>query len=133
MAIPVLEKYEFVPNEADLPLPLAIRLITQIVCENLPQTRTIASVEIIDNTPEPTDLITPFLMQALEDLPLVQSEAKIFCPNPIEIKDASVVSNGNLQAEAKIYTVIVGTNLLEKNQVGQYLMISIPCDYEQYL
>lgn len=128
LSTPVLECYEFVPNEMELPLPLSVRLNTQIVCENLSLTRIVASLEIVDEstTTDPeTLLLTPWLKEALGDLPLVQSDAKVFSANAFEAKDINVVTNGNLKAEPKIYTVVIGTKLLEKKEVSAYCKMFI--------
>lgn len=122
LATPVLEYFEFISNEAELPLNLSVRLNTQIICENFASFRALSSLEILD-TPVNTDaenlgLLTTILMEVLEDTPLVQSEAKIFSPTALEIKDVNVVTNGNLRAEAKAYALIMGTKLLEKEQVS---------------
>lgn len=120
LATPVLEYFEFISNDTELPLNLSLRLNAQILCENFSTFRTLPSLEILD-TPISTDteneLLTTMLMEILEDIPLVQSEPKVFSPTALEIKDVNVVTNGNLKSEPKIYALIMGTKLLEKKQV----------------
>lgn len=120
LATPVLEYFEFISNETELPLNLSIRLNAQILCENFSTFRTLPSLEILD-TPISTDtengLLTTMLIEVLEDIPLVQSEAKVFSPTALEIENVNVVTNGNLKAEPKIYGLIIGTKLLENKQV----------------
>lgn len=120
LAIPVLETYEFVPNEANLPLDLSLRVNAQIIVENSSLTRTFPSLEVLDsgaNEESQNFLLTPILMDIIKDFPMVQSDAKVLSPKPLEVKDVNVVNNSNLRAEAKAYALVIGTNLLKNNQV----------------
>lgn len=120
LATPVLETHVFVPYETELPAHLSVRVNAQIIGENALTVKSLPTLEILDSTtgtdPE-IPLLTPALVAAVGDLPVVQSEAKVFSVTPLDLKDVVVVNNGNLRAEEKAYFLIIGTKLLQNKQV----------------
>lgn len=112
---PVLEKYEFVPNEAtDLSLEQSVRVNLQIVLENMPTIK-VKVVELLDGSDE-VQVIAPIVHKVLSDMPLIQPEITVLSKNHLDLPNVTVV-NKNLASETDCHLVI-GTNLLNRNIVS---------------
>nr|CAI5861058.1 unnamed protein product [Callosobruchus analis] len=84
LGVPVLEKYEFVPNEAFLDLKQSVRVNMQIILENTLMYK-IKGVEVVDEyTDKEAELITPITHTVLEDQPLIAPILKILSKTPID-------------------------------------------------
>lgn len=111
---PVLEKYVFVPNEATLNYRDSIRVILQIVLENI-HTVKIKIVEIVDKKMDDVPL-TQLMYDILPDLPLIQPDIRIFSSFSANF-DNTVVENKKLSDVSNIHTAI-GQNLLSRKAVS---------------
>jgi hypothetical protein len=66
---PVLEKYEFVPNQEWLDLTQLIRVNIQIILENTLETQ-FKAVELPEGSDE---ILSPLVCKVLDDVPVVNS------------------------------------------------------------
>ncbi|VEN45265.1 unnamed protein product [Callosobruchus maculatus] len=84
LGVPVLERYEFIPNEASLDLKESIRVNTQIILESTLMYK-IKAVEVVDEyTAKEAELVTPIAHTVLEDQPLIAPTMKILSKTPID-------------------------------------------------
>ncbi|RZC40858.1 Ketoacyl-synt C, ketoacyl-synt, and/or PS-DH domain containing protein, partial [Asbolus verrucosus] len=115
---PVLEKYEFIPNETLLDLMKSIRINTQIILENSLENN-FNAVEI----PHSTDstLLLPLIQKVLEDVPLTNPNLTISTKTTIEnipgvkVEHFPLVSGGNL-------LLIIGTKILQRSNLKPILI-----------
>ncbi|KAH1018158.1 hypothetical protein HUJ05_005972 [Dendroctonus ponderosae] len=110
-ALPVLEKYVFVPNHCKLTRNEAIRVFMQIVVEET-QTVKVTAVELIDDAnQEDSAPLGPLLKATLEDLPLIRADITLLSAQPIET-DLEVESKSLAEMTEK--TVVVASKLLSR-------------------
>ncbi|KAL3270432.1 hypothetical protein HHI36_020987 [Cryptolaemus montrouzieri] len=114
---PVLEKYEFVPNEIDVPLVSSLRVNMQIGLENLYAIK-LKVVELIDEaTREDSEPLGPMIYEVFGDQPLIQtniiilSKDKLDLPN-VTVEDKKLVSENDCN-------LVVGSKLLQRVMVLQ--------------
>ncbi|CAH1987550.1 unnamed protein product [Acanthoscelides obtectus] len=118
LGVPVLEKYEFVPNiTSTLDLQQSVRVNLQIILENTLMFK-IKAVEVIDvHTEKDTGLVTPIAHTVLEDQPLIAPIMKILSKTPIEEG-----ANGPIPVEDKNVTtekdclLVVASKLFTRSQ-----------------
>lgn len=109
-AEPVLERYNFIPNEISLTLTESIRINVQIMLENLASTK-IKAIELIQEDVKNDYIpISPLLLDVLGDIPLLQPEVSIYTNKNMEIENV-VVDDKELNNETAAY-MICGSNLL---------------------
>ncbi|XP_044764314.1 fatty acid synthase-like [Coccinella septempunctata] len=109
---PVLEKYEFVPNELKLPIEKSIRVNMQIGLENLYVTK-IKAVEVIDeSTQEGSQPLGPLVLQVFSDQPVIQTNMVIFSKENLEV-DKVKVENKQLDNETDLH-LIIGSKILQR-------------------
>jgi fatty acid synthase len=105
---PVLEKYEFVPNQESLNLSQLIRVNTQIILENSLEVH-FKAVEIVEGSGEP---LLPLVCKVLDDVPIVTpdlivSSETILDPIPgVKVEKKFLTPDSNL-------LLIVATKLLQ--------------------
>ncbi|CAH1176264.1 unnamed protein product [Phaedon cochleariae] len=111
LGTPVLERYEFVPNHTSLSLPASVRVNAQIILENTLSNK-VKSVEVVDSdTPKDSQLLTPLLLNVLEDEPLTHTEAKILCETPLDVD--ILVENKTLNQQSG-NTLVIASRLLSR-------------------
>ncbi|XP_050299271.1 fatty acid synthase-like isoform X2 [Anthonomus grandis grandis] len=115
-AVPVLEKYQFVPNQAQLPLEQAVRVFTQIALENHCGLK-IKAVEVLDEeSDENLTPLAPLIQEVLSDQPLVQTDISILTSQTLDLNVN--VQNKKLQHETDC-TLVVGSKLLSRTNLLQ--------------
>ncbi|XP_066144651.1 fatty acid synthase-like isoform X2 [Euwallacea fornicatus] len=121
-AVPVLEKYNFVPNNCKLPLDHAVRVLTQIALENHCGYK-INAVELIDDSSDKNvSPIAQIINTVLEDQPLVHADVKIFSNWDIDT-DVEVEKKELKQVENA--TIVIASNILSRNSILQEAMNAI--------
>lgn len=116
---PVLEKYQFTPNETDLTLEQSVRVNLQIILENL-LTIKVKVAEVRDD--EDSQVIAPIVQEVLTDMPLIQPEIIVCSHKNLDLPNITVTTN-NLSEQVGC-DLVVGTNLLEGGLVSQILTIN---------
>lgn len=111
--VPVLEKYEFVPNHTSPPdLENSVRVNLQIVLENQAAIK-FKVLEIVDDDLPKLDLLSPIVIKALGDQPLIKTDASILSNEPIEDISIPILPTKSLSSE-KDCNLIIGTNLFSR-------------------
>ncbi|XP_023313671.1 fatty acid synthase-like [Trichogramma pretiosum] len=127
---PVLEEYRFVAHHdrASLTLREISRLSTHLCMENNFGVK-VKTVELldIDNEVSPTDLLSPWLAEALGDMPLIQAEVTIYGPKK-KLEAGSLPSNVLIGDVKKINPdlnalLAIGHNLLTKEKADELAML----------
>lgn len=115
---PVLETYKFIPNTVDKTLTLnqSIRVLLHMVLDNN-QTNKVKTAEIMEETMDVSNLLTPLIIDALADLPLKTPEATVLTNKPIEISGVTI-SDKKLITETNC-VIVMANNILNRNQVLQ--------------
>ncbi|KAG5876512.1 hypothetical protein JTB14_023116 [Gonioctena quinquepunctata] len=114
LGIPVLEKYEFIPNHTKLSTAQSVRVNAQIILENTLLTK-IKSVEVIDDhVTGSEEIISPILLDVLGDQPLIQGDVTIFSEKELDLD--ITVENKKLSKEDECVLVIV-TKLSERPKI----------------
>nr|CAH7769735.1 unnamed protein product [Callosobruchus chinensis] len=109
LGIPVLEKYEFIPNVASLDLKQSVRINMQIILENTLMYK-IKAAEIVDEyTEKMAELVTPITHTVLEDQPLIAPIMKILSKTPIDdaVCGNIPVEDKNISSEKDCLLVVV--------------------------
>ncbi|XP_066251922.1 fatty acid synthase-like isoform X2 [Euwallacea similis] len=115
-AVPVLEKYNFVPNDCKLPLEAAIRVFIQIALENHCGYK-VSAVEFIDDSSDKNvSPIAPIINTALADQPLVHSNVMILSDQKI---DTDVQVEKKKLKEVNDITVAIASHVLSRNTILQ--------------
>ncbi|XP_063541437.1 fatty acid synthase-like isoform X1 [Cydia strobilella] len=116
LGVPVLEKYEFVPNYGKNKMKTEdiLRSNIQIILENI-QTFKVKSIELVDdeyknNSLEP--LITQ-VSDVLGDMPLMQAELLVISEETMEMPSNITVENKKISGETNT-VLFVGANLLSR-------------------
>ncbi|KAG5894594.1 Fatty acid synthase, partial [Gonioctena quinquepunctata] len=114
LGIPVLEKYEFIPNHTELSTAQSVRVNAQIILENTLMTK-IKSVEVIDDyVTESEEIISPILLEVLGDQPLIRGDVTIFSEK--ELKLDLPVENKKLSEEDQC-VIVIATKLSERPEM----------------
>ncbi|XP_056629975.1 fatty acid synthase-like [Diorhabda sublineata] len=116
LGIPVLEKYQFVPNVTTLTLNESIRINMQILLENNIINK-VKCVELIDEFTKDSSTIIPIIQAAFEDQPLIQPIVKILTKNQLQDIEGNIpIEDKELDTETDC-NLIVGSRLLERSTV----------------
>lgn len=116
---PVLERHVFVPNEAVLSVEESVRVAVQIALENHYSIRT-KTLEIRDEaTPAELQVLSPLILQALGDQPLIQAEVTVFTSEKLEIPNATI-EDKKLGTDCDAH-IIVATNVLTTPKLFQQI------------
>ncbi|XP_045466442.1 fatty acid synthase-like [Harmonia axyridis] len=114
---PVLEKYEFVPNEMKLSIEQSLRVNMQISLENL-YAINIKIVEVIDEvTTEDSEPLGPTIHQAFSDQPLIRPNIVILSKKKFDLQNITVEEK-QLVSETDCH-LIVATKILRRPLVLQ--------------
>nr|CAI5841268.1 unnamed protein product [Callosobruchus analis] len=111
MTVPVLEKYMFVPNQVSLKIEESVRINIQMILENTLSTK-VKCVEIVDQFTTNSLLLSPIVLNVLEDQPLIQPNVTILSKSAIEGISIPTVDK-TLKTETDC-TVIVVSKLSER-------------------
>ncbi|KAG5878855.1 Fatty acid synthase, partial [Gonioctena quinquepunctata] len=127
LGIPVLEKYEFIPNHTELSTAQSVRVNAQIILENTLMTK-IKSVEVIDDhVTESEEIISPILLNVLGDQPLIQGNVTIFSEKELDLD--ITVENKKLSKEDEC-VLVIATKLSERPEMlRDALRALIPIGY----
>ncbi|KAJ8982149.1 hypothetical protein NQ317_011295, partial [Molorchus minor] len=107
MAVPILEKYKFMPNTVAVDIHSSIRIIVQIILENALIYK-VKVVELINElTQEGSIPLAPVVQAVIADQPLVQPQAKILSKTPVEVEESIEVEDKRLSSEQDCNIVIV--------------------------
>ncbi|KAK9875963.1 hypothetical protein WA026_011065 [Henosepilachna vigintioctopunctata] len=112
---PVLEKYEFMPNEATLSLAESLRINVQIALENLYAVKINATEVFDDSTKENAEPLGPLIFDALCDQPLIQANITILTKKDLEVENVKIEKEKTLADETDCL-IVVGTQLLQKSK-----------------
>ncbi|XP_018577082.1 fatty acid synthase-like isoform X2 [Anoplophora glabripennis] len=137
ISVPVLEKYTFVPNTAELDIQKSVRVNIQIIFEN-----TLISkykvIELIDEfTPKISVPLTPIIKLVSEDQPLIQQTFKEYTNYPLGADGD--IGNKKLKTETDCLLVIVSTisermDILEQSlaalKPNGFIISREPLDYD---
>ncbi|VEN39582.1 unnamed protein product [Callosobruchus maculatus] len=118
LGVPVLEKYEFVPNEASLNLKESVRVNMQIILENTLMYK-IKVVEVVDQyTEKEAELVTPIIHTVLEDQPLIAPIMKILSKTPIDdvARGPIPVEDKDINSE-KDWLLVVVSKIFSRSQL----------------
>ncbi|CAG9770337.1 unnamed protein product [Ceutorhynchus assimilis] len=115
VAMPVLEKYLFIPNKANLAKTEAIRVFMQIALENNCGHK-VKAVELLDEATENAAPLAPIIEEALGDQPLIQSDIIILSKEDLEL--SVKVEDKKLQEQNEC-TVVIGSKLLSRSGILQ--------------
>lgn len=114
LAEPVLEKYEFVPNETTICLKESIRINMQIILENC-MTVKMQVVELID-TEACEDSLASLVLQELSNFPLLQPDVRVMSPSSLSMQNVKL-ENEALSSLNSV-SVIVAQKLLTSSKVS---------------
>ncbi|CAH0548595.1 unnamed protein product [Brassicogethes aeneus] len=107
---PVLEKYEFVSNAANLTIENSTRVNMQIVLENKFEIK-VKVVELIDeDTMEDSLPLGPLIFDVLGDQPVIQAEVTVLSKTPLELKNVTVEDN-KLKSQTDCLVVVLSNAL----------------------
>ncbi|KAJ8958013.1 hypothetical protein NQ318_002015, partial [Aromia moschata] len=114
LRIPVLEKYEFVPNNANLSVDQSVRVNIQIILENLLVYK-LNTAEVIEFQPEPSYVfLSPIIDRVLQDQLMVTPNTTILSKERINIilpfEYTTVIPDGG-------YTLLILSDVLNKRQI----------------
>lgn len=113
LATPVLETYKFVPNEVDLQLRDSVRVNMNIVLEQMSNVKNVTVVEVPKANCVQEELISPIVLEVLNDIPLVQANVRVF--SEIEYKLENVtVEKKELKNEENSLVVIISEGSNDK-------------------
>lgn len=119
MGIPVLEKYQFLPNfpNNEIDLNDAIRGGVQLFLENAKIIK-VKVLEYIDEATEATSapLITT-VGDTLFDLPLIQAELMVISDSNMELPSHIHVENKKISLESNV-NILIGSKLLDRSDVS---------------
>ncbi|XP_065209086.1 fatty acid synthase-like [Planococcus citri] len=120
LAEPVLEKYQFKPyiSEEEIDQNEAIRLCVNIVLQNTMEFQ-IKTYELLDPDNTAQDIVSPAIMDALSDKPLIQGNINILSPNTdqeaaIQMPHEIAISNEKLPSDQSA-TLIALSNMQRKH------------------
>jgi fatty acid synthase len=105
---PVLEKYEFVPNQEWLDLTQLIRVNIQIILENSLETQ-FKAVEIPEGSDE---ILSPLVCKVLDDVPVVTPDLTVSTKTVLDPIPGVKIEQFVLTAESNLL-LIIATKLLE--------------------
>jgi fatty acid synthase len=110
--IPVLEKYQFVPNFGTTRYSTSdgMRICVQMALENIPATK-VKAVEVDTESLEP---IIGYMQDALADLPLVTSELMVLTKQNVQLKGVHV-EDGKLSTQSNCLFVIAAGILTDES------------------
>ena len=83
----MLETYKFISYDASIELRKAVRIVMQLILENA-NTIKVKTVEVDDGVE--MELMSPFVQEALGDIPLIQPEIIVLSKRPIELSGITV-------------------------------------------
>ncbi|XP_045465555.1 fatty acid synthase-like [Harmonia axyridis] len=114
---PVLEKYEFVPNETTLTVEQSLRVNIQLGLENFFGIK-LKIIEILDEaTQEGSEPLGPKIFDVYADLPLIQVNISVFSKEKLELANVTV-EDKELRKEIDCH-LVVGTNILQRAMIMQ--------------
>ncbi|KAK9875949.1 hypothetical protein WA026_011050 [Henosepilachna vigintioctopunctata] len=114
---PVLEKYEFVPNETDMSLLDSLRVNMQIGLENL-QGLKLRIVELIDEaTEEGSEPLGPKIFDVYADIPMIHPNIVVITKDETELPNVTV-ERKDLRTENDCH-LVVGSKILQRAMVMQ--------------
>lgn len=108
---PVLEKHVFIPNEASLNTDESVRVIVQIILENNYTIKT-KSIEIRDEETTQEEVLSPLILNALKDQPLIQPEVSVYSSEKLDLPQVTV-EDKKLGGECDAH-VIVASHALSR-------------------
>ncbi|XP_077295534.1 fatty acid synthase-like [Arctopsyche grandis] len=118
LGIPVLEKYEFIPNfpKYNMTMSDIVRADVQIALENV-QGIKVKSIELIDSATEPgTEPLIKFIRDAFEDTPLLHAELLVIAEEKLDLGVNVTVENKTLTGETNAL-LFVGSKLMQRDKV----------------
>ncbi|KAJ8969851.1 hypothetical protein NQ317_002334 [Molorchus minor] len=119
MAIPVLEKYKFMPNIVDLDIHSSIRVNVQIILENALIYK-VKVVEVINEfTQENSVPLTPIIQSVIGDQPLVQAQVKILSNTALKVDENIEVEDKKLSGEQDCNIVIISNIVGRTNELEE--------------
>ncbi|XP_060532677.1 fatty acid synthase-like isoform X2 [Cylas formicarius] len=123
LGTPVLEKYVFVPNVAQLGHQEAVRVNMQVLLENLHSTK-VKVVELVDEQTSPeTETLGDLIYDVFADQPLIQPDIKILSDKKLDTCNVKVES-GELVTHTEC-ALVVGSKILERPKILQLALGSI--------
>ncbi|XP_068623798.1 fatty acid synthase-like [Battus philenor] len=121
LGVPVLEKYEFVPNFGKYKMKVedVLRSNIQTILENI-QTYKVKAIEVADEVYKENEFkpVMEIVGDILGDLPLVQPDLLIISEETIEMPNNITVENRKISGETNA-VIFIGANLLERPDVLQ--------------
>lgn len=120
---PVLEKYEFVPNEAALATKDALRVNIQIALENHYRVK-VKTIEVIDDDKEP---LSPTVLSILGDIPLMEPDVNILTNKELDYPGVNL-RNTKLVSETDVF-IVFGVNILSKPQLFKDALTAVKDGY----
>ncbi|XP_077295535.1 fatty acid synthase-like [Arctopsyche grandis] len=120
LGIPVLEKYEFIPNfpKNNMTISDIVRVDVQLALENV-QGIKVKSIELIDSATESsTEPLITLIRDAFEDTPLLQAELLVIAEENLDLGVNVTVENKKLTGETNVL-LFVGSKLMERDEVLQ--------------
>ncbi|KAG5886386.1 hypothetical protein JTB14_033597 [Gonioctena quinquepunctata] len=121
LGIPVLEKYEFIPNNTKLSTIQSVRVNMQIIIENTLMTK-LKCVELIDNENQSDEILSKIVSGVFKDQPLIQGDIKIFCDEELDVD--ITVEKKKLSEEKECVLVII-TKLSERKELLKEALIAL--------
>lgn len=109
---PVLEKYVFVPNEAQLPTEESVRVNVQIMLEN--NYKLVVKVVELTSDKENQQVLGPVIFEALGDMPLIHADVTVLSKKTLELKNVTV-SNLPLSSQKDALVIVVNNGLTAEN------------------
>jgi fatty acid synthase len=107
---PVLEKYEFVPNQERLDLTQLIRVNIQIILENSLETQ-FKAVELLEGSDE---ILSPLVCKVLDDVPVVTPDLTVSTKTDLDPIPGVKIEQFVLTPESNLL-LIVATKLLQNS------------------
>ncbi|KAG5883952.1 hypothetical protein JTB14_031777 [Gonioctena quinquepunctata] len=115
LGIPVLENYQFIPNNTELSTVQSVRVNVQIILENTLMTK-LKCVEVIDNENKSDEIISNIVSEVFESQPLIQGDIKIFCDTEL---DVDITVEKNKLSEEKDCVLVIITKLSKRPELSK--------------
>lgn len=110
---PLLEKYIFVPNRANLSLRQSIQVNLQIALENNYRLK-VKVVEVLEEGYQKPEILGPIIYETLNEQVLICSDIVVISPTSLDIQNVKVI-NKPLSSESDALMVVIRNGLSRAN------------------